>query len=98
MCLGERRARSMRRNKHLQDMSRDELIQFGQKLEEQRQRRNARRRERRLWLKTAPREETFSMLYAGNGDYAPDAILYYMLIDVPAIFLLGRYEQQWCWV
>jgi hypothetical protein len=33
--------------------------------------RRARRRERRLWLKTAPREETFSMLYAGNGDYAP---------------------------
>ncbi len=31
----------MRRKKHLQDMSRDELIQFGQKLEEQRQRRNA---------------------------------------------------------
>ena len=27
----------MRRKKHLQDMSRDELIQFGQKLEEQRQ-------------------------------------------------------------
>ena len=60
----------MRRKKPLQDMSRDELIQFGQKLEEQRQRRNARSREQRLWLKTAPREETFSMLYAGNGDYA----------------------------
>jgi len=29
----------MRRKKHLQDMSRDELMQFGQKLEEQRQRR-----------------------------------------------------------
>ncbi len=35
----------MRRKKHLQVMSRDELIQFGQKLEEQRQRRNARSRE-----------------------------------------------------
>ena len=48
----------MHRKKHLQDRSRDELIQFGQKLEEQRQRRNAHSRERRLWLKTAPREET----------------------------------------
>src|SRR2546428_866442 len=55
---------------------------------------NARRRERRLWLKTAPREETFSMLYAGNGDYAPDAIIYYMLIDEPAIYMLGRYERS----
>ncbi len=64
----------------------------------QRQRRNARRRERRLWLKTAPREETFSMLCAGNGDYAPDAIIYYMLIDEPAIYMLGRYEQKGCWV
>ncbi len=71
----------MRRKKHLQDMSRDELIQFGQKLEEQRQRRNARSRERRLWLKTAPREETFSML-----------------IDEPAIYMLGRCEQKGCWV
>jgi hypothetical protein len=88
----------MRRKKHLQDMSWDELIQFGQKLEEQRQRRNARRRERRLWLKTAPREEAFSMLYAGNGDYAPDGIIYYMLIDEPAIYMLVRYEQKGCWV
>jgi len=88
----------MRRKKHLQDMSRDELIPFGQQLEEQRQRRNARRRERRLWLKTAPREETFSMLYAGLGDYAPDAIIYSMLIDEPAIYMLGRYEQKGCWV
>jgi len=62
------------------------------------QRRNARSRERRLWLKTAPREETFSMLYAGNGDHAPDAIIYDMLIDEPAIYLLGRYEQKGCWV
>jgi len=88
----------MRRKKHLQDMSRDELIQFGQKLEEQRQRRNARSREQRLWLKTAPREETFSMLYAGNDDYAPDAIIYDMLIDEPVIYLLGRCEQKGCWV
>ena len=73
-------------------------IQFGQKLEEQRQRRNARSRERRLWLKTAPREETFSMLYAGKGDYAPDAIIYDMLIDEPAIYMLGRCEQKGCWV
>src|SRR5262245_50931607 len=39
-------------------MSRDELIKLGQDLEEQCQRRNARRRERQRWLKTAPREET----------------------------------------
>jgi hypothetical protein len=88
----------MRRKKPLQDMSRDKLIQFGQKLEEQRQRRNARSREQRLWLKTAPREETFSMLYAGNDDYAPDAIIYDMLIDEPVIYLLGRCEQKGCWV
>lgn len=86
----------MRRKKHLQDRSRDELIQFGQKLEEQRQRRNARRRERRLCLKTAPREETCSMLYAGLGDYAPDALIYDMLRDEPVIYLLGRYEQKGC--
>ena len=60
--------------------------------------RRARSRERRLWLKTAPREETFSMLYAGNGDYAPDAIIYDMLIDEPAIYMLGRCEQKGCWV
>ena len=88
----------MRRKKHLQDMSRDELIQFGQKLEEQRQRRNALRRERRPWLKTASREETFLMLDAGLGDYAPDALIYDMLRDEPALYLLGRYEQKGCWV
>src|SRR5258708_32428773 len=98
MCLGERRARSMRRKKHLQDMSRDELIQFGQKLEEQRQRRNARSRERRLWLKTAPREETFSMLYAGNGDYVPHALIDDKLIDEPAVSLLRRCGQKRCLV
>jgi hypothetical protein len=86
----------MRRKKHLQDRSRDELIPFGQQLEEQRQRRNARRRERRLWLKTAPHKETFSMLYAGLGDYASDAIIYDMLIDEPAMYLLGRCEQKGC--
>ena len=42
----------------MQDMSLDELIQLAQHHEEMRKRRNARRRERRLWLKTAPREET----------------------------------------
>jgi len=45
---------------------------------------------------TALREETFSMLYAGNGDYAPDAIIYDMLIDEPAIYILGRCEQKGC--
>jgi hypothetical protein len=88
----------MRRKKHLQDRSRDELIPFGQQLEEQRQRRNARRRERRLWLKTAPRKETCSMLYEGLGDYAPDALISDMLIDEPAIYMLGRCEQKGCWV
>jgi hypothetical protein len=77
-------------------MSRDELIQFGQQFEEQRQRREARRRERRLWLKTAPREETCSMLHAGNVDDAPDAIIDDMLIDEPAIYLVGRCEQKEC--
>ena len=40
----------------------------------------------------------FSMLYAGNGDDAPDAIIYDMLIDELAIYLLGRYEKKGCWV
>ena len=40
----------------------------------------------------------FSMLYAGNGDYAHDAMIYYMLIDELAIYMLGRYEQKGCWV
>jgi hypothetical protein len=57
MSLGER-GEGMRRKKRLQDMSQDELIQFGQALAEQHQRRNARRRERRRWLKNAPREQT----------------------------------------
>ncbi|HJT55403.1 MAG TPA: hypothetical protein VJ761_02820 [Ktedonobacteraceae bacterium] len=86
----------MRRKKHLQDMSRDELIQFGQKLEEQRQWWNARRREWRLWLKPAPCEKTFSMLYEGLGDDAPNAIIYAMLVDEPAIYMLGRCEQKGC--
>lgn len=29
---------------------------------------------------------------------APDAIIYYMLRDEPAIDLLGRYEQKGYWV
>lgn len=88
----------MRRNKHLQEMSRDELIPCEQKLEEQRQRRNARRRERRLWLKTAPREEICSMLDEGLGDDAPDALISDMLRDEPAISMVGRYEQKGYWL
>jgi hypothetical protein len=88
----------MRRKKHLQEMSRDELIPFGQKLEEQRQRRNARSLEWRLWLTTAPREETCSMLYEGLGDDAPDALICDMLRDEPALSMVGRYEQKGCWV
>ena len=38
--------------------------------------------------------EVDSILYAGNGDYAPDAIIYSMLIDKPAIYMLGRCEQK----
>jgi len=48
----------MRRKKSLQEMSIDELMALVQHHEEMRQRRNARRRERRKWLKTAPREDT----------------------------------------
>jgi hypothetical protein len=36
------------------------------------------------------------MLYAGLGDYAPDALIYDMLRDEPVIYLLGRYEQKGC--
>ncbi len=64
MSLGER-GEGMRRKKRLQDMSQDELIQFGQALAEQHQRRNARRRERRRWLKNAPREQT-ALRYRGE--------------------------------
>lgn len=42
----------------MQQMSVDELIQWATHAEEMRQRRNVRRRARRQWLKTAPREET----------------------------------------
>jgi hypothetical protein len=48
----------MPKRKKLEEMSLDEMIEYGQQFEEQRQRRNARRRERRQWLKTASREET----------------------------------------
>lgn len=52
-------AQTMRKKKiHLKDMSEEELLAMAQQYEEQCQRRNARRRERRKWLKTAPREET----------------------------------------
>lgn len=39
-------------------MGLDEMMELAKQYEEQRQRRNARRRARRQWLKTAPREET----------------------------------------
>jgi hypothetical protein len=39
-------------------MNPEELLQFAQALADQHQRRNARRRERRQWLKNAPREQT----------------------------------------
>lgn len=64
-------------------MSRDELIQFSQDLEEKRQRRNARRRERKLWLKTAPREETV-MRY--RSEEKPCSVALYLQAEH---FLLG---------
>jgi hypothetical protein len=54
----------MRRKKRLQDMSIDELIEMAKHAEEMRQRRNARRRERRQWLKNAPREQTVLRYHA----------------------------------
>jgi len=42
----------------MQEMSIDDMMEMARRSEEMRQRRNARRRERRQWLKTAPREET----------------------------------------
>ena len=47
-----------RKKKTLQEMSSDELIELATQHMERRQQRNTRRRERRHWLKTAPREET----------------------------------------
>ena len=88
----------MRRKKQLQDRSRDERIPFGQKLEEHRQRRKARRRERRLWLKTARSFETCSMLDEGLGDDAPDALISSLLRDEPALSMVGRDKQKGCWV
>ncbi len=38
------------------------------------------------------------MLYEGLGDYAPDALISDMLVDEPAIYMLGRCEQKGCWV
>jgi hypothetical protein len=51
-----------------------------------------------VFLTTAPREETCSMLYEGLGDYAPHALISSLLRDEPALSLLGRYEQKGCWV
>jgi hypothetical protein len=48
----------MRRQKSMSEMNVDELIELGLHLEKLRVRRNARRRERRAFLKTAPREQT----------------------------------------
>jgi hypothetical protein len=48
----------MGRRKDMQDMSVEELLEEAARYKEQRDRHNARRRERRRWLKTAPREQT----------------------------------------
>ena len=53
-----KRGKKLSRKKHPQDMNPEELLQFAQALADQHQRRNARRRERRQWLKNAPREQT----------------------------------------
>jgi hypothetical protein len=58
---------TMRKKKiHLKDMSEEELLAMAQQYEERCERRNARRRERRKWLKTAPREETALRYHAVN--------------------------------
>lgn len=68
----------MGRKKSRQDMSPDELIQWVQDLEEARQRRNASRRERRQWLKTAPREET-ALRY--RAEEKPCSIMLYLQVE-----------------
>jgi hypothetical protein len=48
----------MQKKKRMNEMNADELIELATHLDEARQKRNARRRARRAWLKNAPREET----------------------------------------
>jgi len=68
----------MRRKKRMQEMSIDELMELAKHAEEVRQRRNARRRERRQWLKTAPREET-ALRY--RAEEKPCSVAQYLKVE-----------------
>lgn len=68
----------MRRKKRLQEMNLDELMELGKHLQEQRERRNAQRRKRRAWLKTAPREET-ALRY--RAEEKPCSIAQYLQVE-----------------
>ncbi len=68
----------MRKKIDLQNMSLEDMLEMGRQYEEQRQRRNARRRERRKWLKTAPREET-ALKY--RAQEKPCAVAQYLQVE-----------------
>jgi len=68
----------MRKKKRMQEMSVDELMEWARHLEEQRERRNARRRKRREFLKTAPREET-TLRY--RAEEKPCSVTQYLQVE-----------------
>lgn len=68
----------MRRKKDIQQMSIDEMIELAKHYEEVRKLRNARRRARRQWLKTAPREET-ALRY--RAEEKPCSIALYLKVE-----------------
>lgn len=74
----EEGAEEMHRKKSMQQMSGDELIQLAMHSEEMRELRNARRRTRRQWLKTAPREET-ALRY--RGEEKPCNVAQYLKVE-----------------
>ncbi len=74
----EERAEEMRRKKDMQEMSIDELMEMAKHYEEMRQRRNERRRAKRQWQKTAPREET---VLRYHGEEKPCSSALYLKVE-----------------
>ncbi len=68
-------------------MNIDELMEKSLHFEEMRERRNARRRERRKWLKNAPREET-ALRY--RGQERPCTVGQYLKVER---FVLRRLDE-----
>jgi hypothetical protein len=79
----------MRKKKiDLQYMSLEDLMEMAQQYEERCQRRNARRRERRKWLKNAPREQTALKYHAQER---PCSIPQYVQVERSLLGFLDEY-------